>query len=96
MQDQKINCTGVDRETPCPYGATFVHSVKDQEFYKKQGFEAPKRCRDCREVKKLKKGTQSSQKPRYENHSANRDYRDSRHEYTKRRDRKVYEFKGRN
>lgn len=95
MQDQEIKCTGVDRETPCPYGATFIHSVKDQEFYQEKGFEAPKRCRDCREAKKAKKDTQGSQKPRYGGHSENKGHRDSRREHTRRRDREVYGFEGR-
>lgn len=52
MQDQEIKCQGVNHQTPCPDSATFIHSVKDQEFYQRQGFEAPKRCQDCRSAKK--------------------------------------------
>lgn len=55
MQDQEIKCQGVNYNTPCPAGAIFIHSVKDQEFYQRQGFEAPKRCRECREAKKAMK-----------------------------------------
>jgi ribosomal protein S27E len=34
-------------------GKDFVHSVRDQEFYKKMKFEQlPVRCKDCRNKKK--------------------------------------------
>lgn len=52
MQDQHITCIGASRETPCPTGATFIHSVKDQEFFAERGFSAPKRCKDCVQAKK--------------------------------------------
>lgn len=80
MQDQEIKCQGVDRDTPCPYGATFIHTVKDQEFYQRQGFEAPKRCRDCREAKKAKKASQGEETHRYEGHREHRGYRGHRRE----------------
>jgi hypothetical protein len=33
-------------------GSTFTFTVKDQKFYKEQGFADPKRCRVCREKRK--------------------------------------------
>lgn len=86
MQDQEIKCIGPSRETPCPYGATFTHSVKDQEFYQRQGFEAPKRCRDCREAKKALKDTQGGRNERHGGHREHRDHRGSRRE----RDREMF------
>jgi len=77
MQDQEITCIGPSRENPCPYGATFTHSVKDQEFYQRQGFEAPKRCRECREAKKAMKATQGGGNDRYEDHSERRGHREN-------------------
>lgn len=95
MQDQEIRCVGVDRNTPCPYNATFIHSVKDQEFYARQGFEAPKRCRDCREAKKAMKDSHGGQNERHGGSSERRDhgYRDHRRSrFTP--DREIYGMEG--
>lgn len=78
MQDQEIKCQGVNKDTPCPYGATFTYTVKDQEFYKEQGFDAPKRCRDCREAKKAQKDHGGSPKRYHEDRGGRRDHRGDR------------------
>lgn len=45
MEDKEIKCKDC--------GDTFVHSIRDQEFYKEQGFQSePKRCRLCRKLRK--------------------------------------------
>ena len=44
MKDKNINC--VD----CV--ASFVFSVRDQEFYQSKNYSEPKRCRKCRDLKK--------------------------------------------
>ena len=33
-------------------GDEFVFTERDQEFYQRQGFQEPKRCKPCRERKK--------------------------------------------
>lgn len=86
MQDQEIKCQGVNHQTPCPTGATFIHTVKDQEFYQRQGFEAPKRCRDCREAKKAIKERGGGQSPRYEDQGERRGHRDHRRGHSRDRD----------
>jgi len=45
FQDKSIQCSDC--------GATFTHSVDDQEFFQKKGFtNEPKRCPECRQAKK--------------------------------------------
>lgn len=45
MEDKTIVCKDCGKE--------FVHSVRDQEFYKEKGFtNEPVRCKDCRDKKK--------------------------------------------
>lgn len=45
LKDKTIKCIDCGKE--------FVFTVRDQEFYKEQGFNnEPKRCRDCRDKKK--------------------------------------------
>lgn len=88
MQDQEIQCVGVDRNTPCPTSEVFIHSVKDQEFYARQGFEAPKRCRDCREAKKAMKDTNGGQNNRQGGYGERRGH-------ARTRDREVFGYEGR-
>jgi hypothetical protein len=46
-QDEQIKCV------ECSYEFTF--SIKDQEFYAKQGWaDKPKRCKKCREARKAR------------------------------------------
>ena len=90
MQDQEIQCIGVDRENPCPNGATFTHTVKDQEFYNRMGFEAPKRCLECRATKKAMKPSNGHQTPRYERHNERRDNRNGRDRRGWGRDRDMF------
>lgn len=47
MPDETINCS--DCRQP------FTHSVRDQEFYAKQGYSPPKRCKPCRDARKAQK-----------------------------------------
>ncbi len=45
FQDKSIQCADC--------GATFTHSVEDQEFYQSKGYtNEPKRCPDCRQKRK--------------------------------------------
>lgn len=44
MQDKKINCIGCRSD--------FVFAVKEQTFFKRKGFQDPKRCKECRNKKK--------------------------------------------
>lgn len=44
MPDETITC--------CDCGNTFTFSQGEQDYYAKQGFNRPKRCRPCREEKK--------------------------------------------
>jgi len=45
FQDKSIQCSDC--------GATFTHSVEDQEFYQSKGYtNEPKRCPDCRQKRK--------------------------------------------
>ncbi len=49
FQDKSIQCSDC--------GATFTHSVEDQEFYQSKGYtNEPKRCPDCRQAKKAERG----------------------------------------
>ncbi len=52
MDDFLIECVDCEDD--------FLFSVKDQEFYKQQGFEDPKRCRGCRRARKNRTKTNSS------------------------------------
>ena len=45
FEDKSLQCSDC--------GATFTHSVEDQEFYQSKGYtNEPKRCPDCRQKKK--------------------------------------------
>lgn len=45
MKDKTIICKDC--------GVEFIHTVRDQEFYKEKGYENdPLRCRDCRNKRK--------------------------------------------
>lgn len=54
MEDKPIEC--------CDCGETFVWTMKDQEFYKKNDFQPPKRCKPCRERKKAERAKHKPQK----------------------------------
>jgi len=48
MQDKTITCRDC--------GATFVFTVREQEFYQEKGFDnEPVRCPDCRRAKKAER-----------------------------------------
>lgn len=48
MQDKTLACKDC--------GASFIFSVRDQEFYAEKGFEnEPQRCRDCRSARKTQR-----------------------------------------
>lgn len=48
MQDKTIVCKDCGKE--------FIFSVRDQEFYKEQGFEnEPVRCKECRQKRKAER-----------------------------------------
>ncbi len=86
MQDQEITCQGVNHQTPCPTGATFIHSVKDQEFYQRQGFEAPKRCHDCRSAKKAIKDRNEGTESRGHTRTDFRGHRDNKRGHSRDRE----------
>ena len=45
FEDKSLQCSDC--------GATFTHSVEDQEFYQSKGYtNEPKRCPDCRQKRK--------------------------------------------
>jgi hypothetical protein len=45
-----------DRQMTCAdCGEGYVWSAADQEFYKKNGYEQPKRCKPCRQAKKAQR-----------------------------------------
>ena len=49
FEDKSLQCSDC--------GATFTHSVEDQEFFQKKGFtNEPKRCPDCRQKRKSERG----------------------------------------
>jgi len=53
FQDKSIQCSDC--------GATFTHSVEDQEFYQSKGYtNEPKRCPDCRQKRKSERYGSSS------------------------------------
>jgi len=53
FQDKSIQCSDC--------GATFTHSVEDQEFYQAKGYtNEPKRCPDCRQKRKSERYGSSS------------------------------------
>ena len=59
LKDIELTCRGC--------GNGFVHSVRDQEFYKQMGFEnIPKDCGDCRRAKKNAR-RQENQNDNYNN-----------------------------
>lgn len=50
MKDKTIVCKDCGKE--------FIHTVRDQEFYKEKGYENdPVRCRDCRNKRKAEKNS---------------------------------------
>ena len=56
FQDKSIQCSDC--------GATFTHSVEDQEFYQSKGYtNEPKRCPDCRQKRKSERYGSSSYGP---------------------------------
>ncbi len=53
FQDKSIQCSDC--------GATFTHSVEDQEYYQSKGYtNEPKRCPDCRQKRKSERNGNSS------------------------------------
>lgn len=53
LKDKKITCKDC--------GSTFIHTVKDQQFYAEMGFaNEPVRCRDCRDKKKSERNNNSN------------------------------------
>ncbi|MFC1952103.1 CxxC-x17-CxxC domain-containing protein [Chloroflexota bacterium] len=53
FQDKSLECSDC--------GATFTHSVEDQEFYQSKGYtNEPKRCPDCRQKRKSERYGSSS------------------------------------
>ena len=53
FQEKSIQCSDC--------GATFTHSVEDQEFYQSKGYtNEPKRCPDCRQKRKSERYGSSS------------------------------------
>ena len=53
FQDKSLQCSDC--------GATFTHSVEDQEFYQSKGYtNEPKRCPDCRQKRKSERYGSSS------------------------------------
>ena len=45
-----------DRELKCvDCGETFMFDSKEQEYFKKKGYEDPKRCKDCRKINREKR-----------------------------------------
>ena len=53
MEDKKIVCQDCGKE--------FDFTVRDQEFYKENGFSEPKRCKDCREKRKQERAGKNSE-----------------------------------
>lgn len=41
-------------------GMEFTWSVRDQEFYARQGYDPPKRCPECRQRRKAERGRQGN------------------------------------
>ena len=53
MQDKTIVCKDCGKE--------FIFSVRDQEFYKEQGFEnEPVRCKECRTKRKAERAAKEN------------------------------------
>lgn len=53
--------TRQDKTIPCvDCGKPFVFTIKDQDFFKQQGFYEPRRCKPCREARKKLKESQGS------------------------------------
>ena len=54
MQDKTIVCKDCGKE--------FIFSIRDQEFYKEQGFQnEPVRCRECRAKKKAERAARDNE-----------------------------------
>lgn len=47
FQDKTLSCKDCGRD--------FVFRAKDQEFFARQGFTDPKRCKPCRDLRKAEK-----------------------------------------
>lgn len=48
-----------DKELTCQdCGNTFTFTARDQEFYEKNGFKEPKRCKSCRDKRKQARNNQ--------------------------------------
>ena len=62
MQDKNITCAFVS----C--GETFIHSVKDQEFYERMKFPDPKYCKTCRERRKQERAQKEFQEATEKGH----------------------------
>jgi CxxC-x17-CxxC domain-containing protein len=59
VEDKNISCKDC--------GATFVFSVRDQQFYAEKGFEnEPQRCRDCRNARKTQRSTPAGTRDMFE------------------------------
>jgi hypothetical protein len=54
MPDKVLKCVDC--------GSDFTFTGRDQEFFAKQGFQDPKRCKPCRDVKKQSKQRQDQQR----------------------------------
>jgi DNA replicative helicase MCM subunit Mcm2 (Cdc46/Mcm family) len=46
--DQHLTCSDC--------GHDFVWTAKEQEFFRENGYQPPKRCKDCRRAKKEQRG----------------------------------------
>lgn len=53
FEDKSLTCKDCGNE--------FVFSAGEQEFYSKQGFNEPVRCKACRDAKKARNNTRSNQ-----------------------------------
>lgn len=51
-EDKEVKCVGVNHQTPCQSGGTFILTGGEQKFYETKGMTEPKRCTDCRAKKK--------------------------------------------
>lgn len=54
MPDQTLQCVDC--------GSDFVYTDRDQQFYEKQGYTPPKRCKPCRDIKKQNRARQDQQR----------------------------------
>ncbi|HYG78649.1 MAG TPA: zinc-ribbon domain containing protein [Planctomycetota bacterium] len=47
LRDKTLTC--------CDCNASFVFTVRDQEFFAAKNYSEPRRCKPCREIKKAKR-----------------------------------------